>query len=396
MIGTVVRVGWLTLARDRVALVLTFVLPLVFFSVFASVFGAMDSIEPGPVRALVVLEDDHPLTELLGERLSADPALEILDSEGAETRRDAERLVRAGTAQVAIVLPDGLGAALADPRSPRVTVEILADRSDPLAPGVATARVEHSALLLAVRLLGGLGSPGDGASGQGMTDPSVELASARPLDLRVVDVLGAGGQRPSIAFFAAGLGVMFLMFATGMRGGLLLDEKESGVLTRLLAARMTIGQLLLGRWLFLVALGFAQVSVMFVWAALAFGLELWSVRRLLAFSVVTLASAGVAASFGLLLSAVCRSRAQLTGVTTVTVLVLCALGGNMFPSFLMPENLQRLGMLTFNAWALSAYQRVFWYEARAAEVWPQLAVLAGFAVLMFVAAQVFASRWRTG
>ena len=42
MIGTVFKISLLSVLRDRVALVLTFVLPLVFFSVFAAVFAPMD------------------------------------------------------------------------------------------------------------------------------------------------------------------------------------------------------------------------------------------------------------------------------------------------------------------------------------------------------------------
>ena len=39
MIGTLLRIGWTNFRRDRVALSLTFVLPVVFFSIFAGVFG---------------------------------------------------------------------------------------------------------------------------------------------------------------------------------------------------------------------------------------------------------------------------------------------------------------------------------------------------------------------
>ena len=43
MIPTMLRVGWLSLKRDPVALGLTFILPIVFFSIFAMIFGGMGS-----------------------------------------------------------------------------------------------------------------------------------------------------------------------------------------------------------------------------------------------------------------------------------------------------------------------------------------------------------------
>ena len=41
MLGTVLRVNWLNLKRDRVAQGLTFVLPIAFFTIFGLVFGGM-------------------------------------------------------------------------------------------------------------------------------------------------------------------------------------------------------------------------------------------------------------------------------------------------------------------------------------------------------------------
>ena len=41
MIRTLMLVDWINLKRDRVALALTFILPIVFFSIFAMIFGGM-------------------------------------------------------------------------------------------------------------------------------------------------------------------------------------------------------------------------------------------------------------------------------------------------------------------------------------------------------------------
>ena len=56
---------------------------------------------------------------------------------------------------------------------------------------------------------------------------------------------------------------------------------------------------------------------------------------------------------------------------------MSALGGSMFPRFLMSETMQRIGLVTFNAWALDGYLKVFWRDAPIWELWPQVAVLAG-------------------
>ena len=40
MISTIMKINWLNLKRDKVALRMMFVLPVIFFSIFAFIFGA--------------------------------------------------------------------------------------------------------------------------------------------------------------------------------------------------------------------------------------------------------------------------------------------------------------------------------------------------------------------
>ena len=132
---------------------------------------------------------------------------------------------------------------------------------------------------------------------------------------------------------------------------------------------------------------------MFVWGALVFGLDLFTARHLTGFAIMTVTTAGAAAAFGLLLASSCRTRAQLTGIASVLILVMSALGGSMFPRFLMPESLQRIGLATFNAWALDGYQKVFWYENDVAGLVPQLSVLWVMTIVFLGGALVVSRRW---
>src|SRR5262249_58786107 len=121
-------------------------------------------------------------------------------------------------------------------------------------------------------------------------------------------------------------------------------------------------------------IGIAQLCVMFLWGRVAFKLPLFS--HLPGFFVMTIATAGAAAALGLVLATLARFRAQLQGFSTILILTMSALGGSMFPRFLMSETMQRMGLLTFNAWALDGYLKVFWRQAALWQLWPQLAGLA--------------------
>jgi ABC-2 type transport system permease protein len=80
-------------------------------------------------------------------------------------------------------------------------------------------------------------------------------------------------------------------------------------------------------------------------------------------------------------------------VTTLVVLVMSALGGSMVPRFIMPEFLQKVGFLTFNAWAIDGFTKIFWREEPITHIWLQVAVLLGAAVLFFALARRLARRW---
>jgi ABC-2 type transport system permease protein len=72
---------------------------------------------------------------------------------------------------------------------------------------------------------------------------------------------------------------------------------------------------------------------------------------------------------------------------------MSALGGSMFPRFLMTPAMQKAGLLTFNAWALDGYIKVFWREAPLAALLPQVGMLAAFMVVFLALARLFARRW---
>ena len=58
------------------------------------------------------------------------------------------------------------------------------------------------------------------------------------LPIEIVNVMQPGGGNTAIvSFYAAGIGVMFLLFSCAGAGGTLLEEEESGTLGRLIGSR---------------------------------------------------------------------------------------------------------------------------------------------------------------
>jgi len=446
------RIAWLNLLRDRVALLLTFLLPVAFFTIFALIFGGMGNAGPSESRPLDILAvdlDDSVVSRRLLTALDRQAGLrvagELRDDEGqvlALDRESAARAVRGGKFHAALVIPPGFGAAFPAFGGDAPPVELIYDPSNPVAefavggmlqaaaftaaPDILFERgiealeefggeltpnqrdaVEDLKQLLADGFPGAAGASRDaGGSDSDSTSGNAAFSGLVAVDSVNVRSLGAAADAPRrnsmIAYYAAGMGVMFLLFSMTGAAGSILEEEESGALERLLMSRTSLSTILAAKWLFYAALGFAQVSVMFIYGNLAFGLPLWTTNYLAGFVVVASATALSASAFGLLLAALCRSRSQLGGLSTIVILIMSAVGGSMVPRFIMPDAMETLGRFTFNGWAMDAFLGVFWHDDPGAGVWQSLAsallpvaVMLVMMVAFLAGARLAARRWET-
>jgi ABC-2 type transport system permease protein len=431
IVPTLMRVSWMTLRRDRVAQALTFILPMAFFTIFANVFGRQSMRSTSSVPVALVDEDRSEYSRRLAAGLARDGGLRVVTKVGgrgaaAESLLDrarAEAMVRAGDLPAALILPKGLTVSFG-PSAGTPPVALLSDPSDPIAPQIVAGLLQKAAMTAAPELLfkadidlferyaGTLtasqrqavstweralraqaAARDTAAASAGAADKPASFADGGPIAVHVVDVMGEKRDNPLIAFYAAGIAIMFLLFTSSGAAGTLLDEMDSGTLERVLTSRAGMGGLLSAKWCYLISLGVLQITVMFTYGMLAFHLPL--LAHLPGFAVMTLLSAAAVAAFGLLLATACRTRAQLSGVSTITILVISAIGGSMFPRFLMSPGMQKLGLVTFNTWALDGYIKVFWRDARLIELWPQALVLLGFTAAFLTVARLMARRWES-
>ncbi len=420
MIVTLLRIAWTNLRRDRIAQALTFLLPIIFFSIFATVFGNQGNNTTSRIRIALVDEDGSELSRRIAVGLQKETALRVRTTNDADgkgpllDRVGAERLVRNGDVPVAIVLPRGLGDAAmtfaGGDNGPRIG--LLADVSDRVAPQMVFGLLQKVTMTSAPDLVmeGGLSQferyAGEMTPQQksavkawlprlkpGAPDAAQakENAGVFGIGIDTVDVMRQGKRDGLISFYAAGVGVMFLLFSASGASGTLLDEVDSGTLDRMLSTRVGMTGLLAGKWIFLALMGTAQLTLMFLWGRVAFGLDLLS--HLPGFFVMTIVTAAAAAAFGLVLATLARTRAQLSGMSTIIILIMSSLGGSMFPRFLMSESMQKLGLATFNAWALDGYLKVFWRDAPIWQLWPQVLVLVTLTAIFLALARILARRW---
>jgi ABC-2 type transport system permease protein len=383
MISTIVKISLLNLKRDRVAVGLTFFLPIIFFSIFATIFGATDRGTREDTLKVVVADLDA--TDLSGRLVASLQKQDALAVSIASDRESARKQVHDGKFPVAIVIQPGFATTFRDFASQTKTVELIYDNANPIAQNTVGGLLQAAAMLLMA--------------------PTQQAATMSLLRIQPTDV--REGEAPTqaysmIAYYAAGTGVMFLLFSMSGAGGALLEEQESGTLERVLGTNVSMAKLLAGKWLFLSATGAMQLTIMFVWAALVFHMKFFTAPRLAGFAAMALVTALTAAAFGLVLATACKTRQQLSGTSTIIILIMSALGGSMVPRFVMPAFMNTTALFTINGWALDGFLKVFWYDdpnqnalQTLSGLLPQLAMLSAFTAVFLATARVLARRWET-
>jgi hypothetical protein len=322
-------------ASDRGALLLAFLAPVAFFTMFALFFRHLDS--PSGVSFDVVV------TAPTGNA-------------------DAERFVRTIVAaphgrihawsSIADV-PDGRADAFIDLDSaftgvrPRVAI-----RSESPLPGVGDAVREVVRATVADAFH-------DGAASVEVDDRSVGGT-----------LLGAS---------AAGIAVMFALFSCSslaLRG---LADEGAGFGDRLRSLRIGRLRRVGARMLALALIAGAQLAWTFLFAAVAFGIVPASPAALVAAAIVSAAAIAVTV---VALAAMCRTRARFAAISPVVTLVLSGLGGSMVPLVLMPPLLAWPSRALFSAWAIEACSA----GLRGGPSMPALALLAAWTASMVLVA----------
>jgi ABC-2 type transport system permease protein len=161
-----------------------------------------------------------------------------------------------------------------------------------------------------------------------------------------------------------------------------LREKQEGTFRRLLVAPMGRMVMLAGKLTPYYLINIVQIVIMLGVSSLLFKMSLGNSPSGLV--VVSLVAAATATGLGVLVAALARTEAQISGLTILVLLTLSALGGCFVPRFVMPEWLRTVGLVTPHAWALDAYQDLLVRGYGLFDVLPKLGTLAAFAVAFFL------------
>jgi ABC-2 type transport system permease protein len=372
--------------RDHRTLGLVFVVPIVITALLGWVLTDQRTTD---VRVVVVNEAGQVgdrIVDALEDATAGNP--ESVRIVGTETTAEPARAaIRAGDADLAIVIPGSLLEDLIAGRQP--TFRVISEGTDPAAEAGNFQRFQT----VVADLAGSIVPPG----GQAPVIPAIERETVYlSPDATSVDVLAP--------VFLGYFGYFFVFILTGIS---FLRERVGGTLERLLATPVTRAEIVLGYSLGFGLVATLQVAVLTAFVLMAIdvpalgpipaftiGLGVESVGPpLLAFAIALLLSLG-AVNLGIFLSTFARNEFQILQFIPLVIVPQGILGGIFWPIDKLPEILAPIARLMPMTYAVEGLRDVMLKGADVTSSTAQLdlVVLGGIALFFVVLASLTIKR----
>jgi len=374
------------LLRERETFLFLLIMPLVFTLLFGFAFGGFSSGESDPRLPVGYLDqDDSSLSRELHGLLAASEVIR-LDEDEARALADLEKLVVDETRSVAaaIVVPAGYGESVLAGAPLRLI--LLADAST-----AAGRSVQNEALAAVNRLASAARTASIVAqvtAEPGRFDRAFQTAVAawEHPPVSVTETASAAIERRSnsalsLAHTSPGMMVQFAIAGLMTAAQIIVSERKSRALQRLLTTATARAHILVGHYLAMLALILGQFALLIAFGQLV--LKVDYLREPGATALMAITTAMCVAALGLLIGALAKSEEQAIIFSLVPMFILAGLGGAWVPLEVTGEAFRAIGHVSPVAWAMDGFKNVASRGLGIESVLLPAAALLGYAALFF-------------
>ncbi|WP_313339214.1 ABC transporter permease [Sedimentibacter sp.] len=181
----------------------------------------------------------------------------------------------------------------------------------------------------------------------------------KSIDVSIENVVMEGRKQISSAdYYAVGMMTMFILFAAGIGGRMLLEEKDNRTYQRMVIAGTTKLEILSGNFMTVFLIALLQITVMITFTHFALKVQWGNIGSIILISITaSFAVAGLGSFVGALTYRAGNYK-MANMFESAIIQVMALLGGSFFPIDLMPEFMQKLSFLSLNGIAIRAYLKV--------------------------------------
>lgn len=380
------------LLRDWKTAFFLVIMPVVFTLLFGFAFGGFgsqtDANEPPLPTPIGVLDQDAtPFSEALIDALFSLGNYSLV----GDTADGLEQQTLAGDIVAALIIPPGFGQALSSGAVPDLT--LIADTGVD-AGFQARAMVDKAMLRVSSAATAGRLAAEQADDPQLLMPTFQQTLRAWETPPLVVTRTQAGptsndDRQYDNAFAHSSPGMMAQFAIAGLIGAasILVTERKTRALRRLLTTAISRPQILLGHYLAMFGMIFTQLLVLCLFGQLFLRLDYFG--HALATLLMLVTASLFCASLGLLIGSLAKSEEQVIVFSLIPMFVLSALGGAWTPLEFTAESFQRVAFFTPVAWLTDGLKDIVVRGQGLESVW-----LAGLVLLAYAVAFAALALWR--
>ncbi|MBS1708061.1 MAG: ABC transporter permease [Armatimonadetes bacterium] len=342
-----VRKDLLVFRSDRGAAITAIVMPVLLAVFLGSLFGsAGGSGEMKPVPVIVADEDQSEISKRALEEMATENHLKVTMASAAE----AKEAVNNGKSAFAVVVPKGFGEQVVAGMSSGGERPKLQEYIDPAQQTAAMAGQGFVTKAFATATL-------DKAFGR-ETKAGDDLLPFKA-ETHQAAAKQTGDGEASRAHVFAGMGVQGVLFMAINLAMNVMRERRTGVWRRVRTAPPSLEIQLLGRLVSGTVVGSLSLTCVIL-AGLLTGLRIHG--SLVGLVSIVLCSAAMSSAIGLAIASLGKTEEQSRGLSVLFVLTMTMLSGAWFPSFLMPEWVQKATLVVPARWAVDGLDGAIWRD----------------------------------
>jgi len=354
---------FIELRRDKATLAMIVSIPIMQLVIF----GFAINTNPRHLPTALLSQDTSQFARSIVGTLKATSYFDIVRE--ARSERELDYLIKSGQVMFAIQIPPDFGRRIR--RGERPAMLVIADATDPSAAGNAVAALEGLTDFAFLRDLVG--------------PSSVLKRKEAPFEIRIHKRYNPAGET-RINIVPGLLGIILTMTMLIFTALAVTKETERGTLEGLLAMPLHPTEIMLGKIIPYILVGFVQLSIILIAARFVFQVPIEGSMLLLLVLTMLFITANL--SMGYTFSTISKTQLQAVQMSFMFFLPNILLSGFMFPFRGMPNWAQYIGELLPLTHFNRIVRGIMLKEAGIAELGPEALMLGGFTIAVMVLAVI--------
>ncbi len=363
--------------RDRTTVFFTLILPVLIIFIVGSATSRFDD----PTFPVGIVDRD---TGALGAELRRTLERGSIELETFDAAEGLAKLVRRGAIAAGVVLPKRYDERLRN--GERVRVELLVDQTRGFPAAVRSLVSEAVARQGATLQAASFAARNAGRTfDQSLAEAKRTSSLASNVEIGVrAETVGSAEQQnylpPGVGYQAPSNLLLFVFITSVAGSAVLIQSRQLRVTQRMLATPTTARTILAGETLSRFATAGFQALFIFVVGTVLFGVS-WGAP--LGATAVIVLFVLVGTSVGMLFGTIFRTPEQAGAIGAPMGIAAGMLGGCMWPLEIVPKTMQQIGHIFPHAWAMDAWIELIGRGGGIGDISTELAVLAGYVVVLF-------------